>query len=75
MKNNDVTIREYENEIDAEIAKGHLADAGIIAIITKDDGGGMFPSLQNADGVQLIVQFEKADEARSILEIKYEEGK
>ncbi len=75
MHPTDVVIRQYENEFDAEIAKGHLADAGIIAIITKDDGGGMLPSLQNAEGVQLIVQTKQADEARSILELKYEKGK
>lgn len=75
MHPTDVVIRQYENEFDAEIAKGHLADAGIIAIITKDDGGGMLPSLQNAEGVQLIVQAKQADEALSILELKYEKGK
>ncbi len=72
MKTNDIILCQYENQFEAEIAKGRLADAGIIAIITKDDGGGMIPSLQNADGVQLIVQFSKANEARTILGLEYE---
>ncbi|MFZ4621539.1 MAG: putative signal transducing protein [Bacteroidota bacterium] len=73
MNSNDVVIREFEHEIDAEIAKGHLADAGIVAMIAKDDGGGMIPSLQNADGVQLIVPLHQAAAARSVLGTKNEE--
>ena len=55
MERNQVVVGEYDNEVDAEIAKGHLEASGISASIIKDDGGGMFPSLQNVDGVQLLV--------------------
>ncbi|HCA79646.1 MAG TPA: hypothetical protein DEP53_07930, partial [Bacteroidetes bacterium] len=55
VKEQRVVVGEYENELDAEIAKGHLKAAGIPAFILKDDGGGMLPSLQNAEGVQLVV--------------------
>jgi hypothetical protein len=36
-----VIVGEYENEIDAKIAKGHLEFSGITASIIK--GGGMLP--------------------------------
>jgi hypothetical protein len=69
MEQNQVVVGEYENEIDAEIAKGHLEASGISASIIKDDGGGMFPSLQNVDGVQLLVAETQGQEARKILQV------
>ena len=70
MRKKQVVVGEYENEIDAEIAKGHLEASGIPASIMKDDGGGMLPSLQNADGVQFIVAENQGEEARKILKGK-----
>jgi hypothetical protein len=63
-----VVVGEYENEIDAEIAKGHLEASGIPASITKDDGGGMLPSLQNTEGVQLVVAETQREKAKKILQ-------
>jgi hypothetical protein len=63
-----VVVGEYETEIDAEIAKGHLKASGITSIIIKDDGGGMLPSLQNTEGVQLLVAETHEEKARKILE-------
>jgi hypothetical protein len=68
VKETQVVVGEYENEIDAEIAKGHLKASGIRASIIKDDGGGMLPSLQNSEGVQLLVAETKSVEARKILQ-------
>ena len=68
MEEKQVVVAQYENEIDAEIAKGHLKASGITALIIKDDGGGMLPSLQNAEGVQLLVAETKSEEARRILQ-------
>ena len=68
MKETQVVVGEYENEIDAEIAKGHLGASGITASIIKDDGGGMLPSLQNTEGVQLLVAETQGEEARKILQ-------
>jgi hypothetical protein len=68
MKETQVVVGEYENEIDAEIAKGHLKASGIPASIIKDDGGGMLPSLQNAEGVQLLVAETQGEKARKILQ-------
>ena len=68
MEEKQVVVGEYENEIDAEIAKGHLEASGIPASITKDDGGGMLPSLQNTEGVQLVVAETQREKAKKILQ-------
>ena len=70
MAKEQVIVGEYENELDAEIAKGHLEASGIHASIIKDDGGGMLPSLQNADGVGLVVAKTEKDKAKRILQAK-----
>jgi hypothetical protein len=67
MEEKQVVVGEYENEIDAEIAKGHLDASGIPSSITKDDGGGMFPSLQNTEGVHLVVTEDYKERANKIL--------
>jgi hypothetical protein len=67
MKEAQVVVGEYDNEIDASIAKGHLEASGITASIIKDDGGGMFPSLQSAEGVRLIVGESHGEKAKGIL--------
>jgi hypothetical protein len=68
MEEKQVVVAEYENEIDAEIAKGHLEASGIPAFIIKDDGGGMLPSLQDAQGVQLVVAETHREKAKKILQ-------
>jgi hypothetical protein len=68
MKETQVVVGEYENEIDAELAKGHLRASGIPASIIKDDGGGMLPSLQNTEGVKLLVSENQSEKAMKILQ-------
>jgi hypothetical protein len=68
MKETQVVVGQYDTEIDAEIAKGHLTASGIQASIIKDDGGGMFPSLQNTKGVQVLVAETQGEKARKILQ-------
>ena len=68
MEEAKVVVGEYENELDAEIAKGHLESSGISASILKDDGGGMLPSLQISEGVQVVVSASQSEKARKILE-------
>ena len=70
MSKEQVIVGEYENEIDAEIAKGHLKASGIKSFVIKDDGGGMLPSLQNADGVGLVVAKAQKEKAEKILKAK-----
>lgn len=67
MSGKKIVVAEFESELDAEIAKGHLEAAGIEASVVKDDGGSMFPSLQQTEGVQLLVAEEKQEEARLAL--------
>jgi hypothetical protein len=66
MEEKQVVVGEYENEIDAEIAKGHLQASGIPSYIIK--GGGMLPSLQNTEGVQLVVAVTQAKKAKKVLQ-------
>jgi hypothetical protein len=70
VKEKQIIVGEYEHEIDAEIAKGHLESSGISALIIKDDGGGMLPSLQNTEGVQLVVAETQKEKAQKILQEK-----
>jgi hypothetical protein len=67
MEEKQVVVGNYENEIDAEVAKGHLQASGIPASIIKDDGGGMLPSLQSTEGVQVVVDKTQAEKAKEIL--------
>ena len=66
MEEKQVVVGEYENEIDAEIAKGHLKSSGIQSSIIK--GGGTLPSLQNTEGVQLVVDDSQSEKAKKILQ-------
>ena len=68
MEEKQIVVGEYENEIDAEIAKGHLESSGISASLIK--GGGMLPSLQNMEGIQLVVDETHSEKAKKILQAK-----
>ena len=68
-------VRRYETDLEAEFAKGHLEAAGIGAKIVKDDAGGMFPSLQQTEGVQLWVAGAQLDEAKRVLRLHVDAGK
>ena len=70
MKEKQIVVGEYENEIDAEIAKGHLESSGIQASVIKDDGGSMLPSMQITEGVQLVVTESQSEKAKKILQAK-----
>jgi hypothetical protein len=70
MKGKQVVLSEYENEIDAEIAKGHLESSGIQVSVIKDDGGSMLPSMQITEGVQLVVNETQSEKAKKILRAK-----
>lgn len=58
-----VTIESFQNEIEAEIAKGRLKSAGIKSFIFKDDCGGTRPHMQLTLGVDLKVR--QIDSARA----------
>jgi hypothetical protein len=70
-----ISVAEFENEFEAEIACGHLKSAGIAAIVLKDDAGGMLPSLQATEGVHVLVPHGQKEQALRILEEKKMRGK
>lgn len=70
MKHDLVLIATFRNDIDAEMAKSHIESAGIEALVVKDDAGGMLPSLQDTEGVRLMVGRSDAENARKVLEEK-----
>ena len=61
------TVAKFQREIEAEMAQGALESEGIAAIVWKDDAGGMYPSFQPVEGVELRVSPEDLEEARGIL--------
>ncbi len=67
MKSKQIVIGKFQNEIDAEIAKGHLESEGIESYIWKDDSGGMLLSLNTIEGIKLVVAEEDAERAKEIL--------
>jgi hypothetical protein len=58
----------YGTRRDAEMARDHLDDEGIRALITADDAGSMHPQLQPARGVKLCVLERQAEAAHAALE-------
>ena len=70
MSEHMISLAEYENEFEAEIARGHLKAAGIHSILSKDDAGGMLPSLLEAEGVSLFVRPGDVKRARALLHEK-----
>ena len=75
MESDKVVVGSFANELDAELAKGHLEAAGIDASIVKDDAGSMFPSLQGTEGVQLLAARQDAERARRVLAEKNTKAK
>ena len=71
MKHRQVVVAEFPNEIDAEIAKGHLASEGIESSIVRNNVGGMFPASQYTEGVQVVVAENQEERARRILKARH----
>ena len=63
-----VTIESFENEIEAQIAKGRLKGEGIKSFIFKDDCGGTRPHMQLTLGVELKVRQIDFARASEVLE-------
>jgi hypothetical protein len=64
-----VVVRTFQNELEAQLAKGRLESAGIESMISCDDCAGLQPQLQYIYGVKLLVFDYDLAEAREILEI------
>lgn len=63
-----VTIRTYQIEYEAEIARAVLEAHGIEALVMADNAGGMLPMLQPHFRIRLVVRGSDAAEAREILD-------
>lgn len=62
-----VVVEKFPSRLEAEMAAGLLAAEGIDALVSADDAGGAYPSLQFARGVRLIVASEDETRARELL--------
>lgn len=67
MSERKAVVAEFESELDAEFAVGRLEAAGIKAVVIKDDAGGMFPSLQQTEGVKVLVDEGDLERAAAVL--------
>lgn len=67
MRQKQIVLGRFDDALDAEIAKGYLAAAGIDASILKDDGGRMFSSMRQRQGAHLVVAETQEKKARAIL--------
>jgi hypothetical protein len=68
-----VPVRTFMSTIDAELAHGALSAAGIDAMVSADDCGGMRPHLQMG-GVTLLVREEDLPDASRILDTPAEDA-
>jgi len=65
-----VSVKTFASRSDAELAKGILEAAGIRAVVSADDAGGMRPELAFSRGVSLLVESGEATRARELLAAK-----
>jgi hypothetical protein len=63
-----VVVRQFLSVVEAELARGALEAAGIQAVVSADDCGGMRPHLQ-VGRVSLLVRTGDVDEAVRILDL------
>lgn len=64
-----MTVGEFHNRIEAEIAQSALESAGIESMVSADDGGGVQPGLW-VSGVKLFVREPDAVRALEILNVR-----
>jgi len=65
-----VRVTTFQNEFEAEVAREALATHDIDCIITRDNGGGMFPFIAFGRGISLIVMESDLEHAKKNLEKK-----
>jgi hypothetical protein len=69
-----VTVAQYANYIEAEMAKQVLADYGIEAVATGENASNIY-SLPAVEGPELQVPESQAEKAREILESQQQASK
>jgi hypothetical protein len=62
-----VKIAEFNNYIEADLARQTLEDFGIKAVVTGDNASNIYAGISAIEGPVLQVFENKADEARQIL--------
>jgi hypothetical protein len=62
-----VTIRRFDDELEANLAKSALQAARIDCMMSRDDCGGMRPSLSVGSAIKLLVRSKDADRAKEVL--------
>ena len=63
-----ICIKNYNNRVEAELAKSFLEDSDIEAVVSADDCGGMRPHLLlGTNGTRLLVKEEDAQKALEVL--------
>ncbi len=63
-----VKIAEFNNYIEADLARQTLEDFGIKAVVTGDNASNIYGGVPAVEGPVLQVGEDKADEAKQILE-------
>jgi hypothetical protein len=65
-----VPVMTFFTEVEAEVAQATLAAAGIESFLHYEDTGHMIPSLQQSEGVKLLVDPKDYDEAMTLLTVE-----
>jgi hypothetical protein len=68
-----VTIMEFADYIEAEMAKQLLEDHGIKSVVTEENAANLYP-VSGTTGPELQVLEKDAERAREILESREEQG-
>ena len=63
-----IVVATFASRMEAELAQQDLEAEGIPSFVRTDDLGGMRPSLQFTEGVELLVREDDAPRARALLE-------
>jgi hypothetical protein len=62
-----ITIRTFSTEFEALVAKSALEAAGVDCMLSRDDCGGLRPSLTMAQGIKLVIRSKDAAWAHKVL--------
>lgn len=63
-----VVLRTFTQEVDAEMARGHLESRGITCTVLKNDLGGLVPLRNKVYGFRLVVVRGDQQEAEETLQ-------
>jgi len=69
-----ITVRSFNSELEADIAKGALEAFGIECMLSRDDCGGQRPHLLMGAGIRLLVRSGDAERAKEVLASQTEES-